>query len=360
LGISGVGTWVILAVIVMLAGVPEWLTGLTTGGLVADAFAVMGLVFIVVLIQVPFDLFGGHILPRKHGRTTEHFAGFARRWIRGAAAYHAMYAVVGLCLLPASRVAGAPGMVLVGIGSSIVLLMVRTPIACLVGGMRPAQSGPASGSDAAVVSSQDVGFTGGVEGVFRAGRQVVPQRWFESLSPEMLSLALRRRREAVASGFWLRGRITSLAFTWLGLVIAGSQVGGLVGTAGGVVVFAAVFTLWSFVGLLVLPTLSRHASMMIDERLIAHGTDLADLTALAGALDSMQDDEPSRPKWVERIFHPIPNVTSRSGERTLFRFAAWDVARTSVYLGISGLSPLGRAVHCNSGRPSLWIYLPVN
>ena len=149
-------------------------------------------------------------------------------------------------------------------------------------------------------------------------------------------------------------------FIVLGFGVAGSQVGGLAGTAGGVLAFGAVFTLWSFVGLLVLPTLSRRASMAVDRRLVEEGVDPADLAALAGALDAMQDDEPSRAKWIEGIFHPIPNVTSRGADGASARLAAWDVTRTSAYLGIAGLSPLGRAVHCNSGRPSLWVYLPLD
>jgi hypothetical protein len=132
------------------------------------------------------------------------------------------------------------------------------------------------------------------------------------------------------------------------------------GTAGGVLVFAAVFTLWSFVGLLVLPTLSRRASLAVDGRLVDRGIDPLDLGRLASRLDAMQDGEPSRPGWIESIFHPIPSVSSRGPSTRRNPLAAWDIARTASFLGIAGLSPLGRAVHCNSGRPSLWVYLPID
>lgn len=236
----------------------------------------------------------------------------------------------------------------------------RTRLAALAGDLRSVGSDGAAGDDAAVIASSDIGFTGGIEGVLRAQRQIVPRRWIDALSPELLSLAVRRRREAAASGLWLRGRVVSLAFIWIGLAIAGSQVGDLSGTSGGVLTFAAVFTLWSFIGLLFLPTLSRRASVAVDQRLVRAGVDPAELSALAAALDAMQDDEPSRPEWIERVFHPIPNVTSRHHEQTPSRLGGWDAARTSAFLGMSGLSPLGRAVHCNSGRPSLWVYLPLD
>jgi hypothetical protein len=358
LGISGVGTWVVLATVALMAGLPGWLTRVTQGSFGADALAVGLLAFMVILVQAPFDLVGGYRLPQRYGRSSERFAEYAGRWLRGVAAYQVTYVLIGSLLLIASRGFGVLGMVLLGVASSILLLALRLPLACLVGGLQ--RSGPdrAVGGDAAVAASSDIGFTGGVEGVFRARRQIVPRRWVESLSPEMLSLAVRRRREAVASGLWLRGRVASLAFTWVGLAVAGSQVSGLEGTSGGVVKFAAVFTLWSFLGLLVLPTLSRRASMMIDRRLAGQGVEMGEMSTLAASLDSMQDDEPSRSKWIERIFHPIPSVTSPRDDLRSLRLAAWDAARTSAYLGMSGLSPLGRAVHCNSGRPALWIYLP--
>ena len=37
---------------------------------------------------------------------------------------------------------------------------------------------------------------------------------------------------------------------------------------------------------------------------------------------------------------------------------AWHLARTALYLSHAGLSLLPRAVHCNAGRPELWVYLP--
>jgi hypothetical protein len=360
LGIGGVGTWVVLASVALATGLPERMVQLTQGRLGADTLALIVLAIVVVLIQAPFDLFGGYILPRRHGRSSERFAGYARRWLRGIAAYQTTVLLIGLLVLLASRGGGVPGMVLGGIATSVLLLVVRTPFASLIGGMQRPEPDEALGYDAMVMASPDIGFTGGVEGVLRARRQIIPRKWAESLSTEMLSLSIRRRREAVASGLWLRGRIASVAFIWAGLVIAGSQIHGLVGTSGGVLQFAAVLTLWSFFGLLVLPTVSRRASMVIDKRLADQGVETIDLSKLASTLDSMQDDEPSRPKWIERIFHPIPNVTARTRESTSLRFAAWDVARTSAYLGVCGLSPLGRAVHCNSGRPSLWVYLPLD
>ncbi|MFK7788332.1 MAG: hypothetical protein AB8C95_02415, partial [Phycisphaeraceae bacterium] len=150
-------------------------------------------------------------------------------------------------------------------------------------------------------------------------------------------------------------------FTAVGLLLALLLSGpGQAGTGAGVIESALWFTLWSFAGLLVLPTLSRDAVYQIDQQLIADGIAPERLDHLTAALDQMQDGEPVRPGWVEAIFHPVPSVTKRQSRGRAGRLAFWDIARTSVYLGIGAGSLLTRSVHCNVGRPALWVWLPTD
>ena len=66
------------------------------------------------------------------------------------------------------------------------------------------------------------------------------------------------------------------------------------------------------------------------------------------------------------VFHPIPSVEARlermrssGGARPLAgRLAGWHAARMALYLSWAGLGLLGRAVHCNCGRPDAWVFLP--
>jgi len=48
------------------------------------------------------------------------------------------------------------------------------------------------------------------------------------------------------------------------------------------------------------------------------------------------------------------------GERAVgpHGWAAWHAARTALYLSWAGVGLLGRAVHCNLGRPEVWVFLP--
>ena len=40
------------------------------------------------------------------------------------------------------------------------------------------------------------------------------------------------------------------------------------------------------------------------------------------------------------------------------RFVAGNLARSNLYYSWASFTLLGRAVHCNVGRPSLWVFPP--
>jgi hypothetical protein len=95
--------------------------------------------------------------------------------------------------------------------------------------------------------------------------------------------------------------------------------------------------------------------------MLAAGCQRAVLARTMGLLDDLQDRERARSSLVETIFHPVPSVQSRlRGPRSTGGHGCWDAARTAVYVSAAGLGLLGRAVHCNCGRPSLWAFLPLD
>jgi hypothetical protein len=165
---------------------------------------------------------------------------------------------------------------------------------------------------------------------------------------------------AVRTGAWLRGRVLALVFTWTGIALAAFLVGAdKLETGEGVITFSLWFTLWSFLGLLTLPTPSRAGVIEVDAALRASGVDASTLNDAVVCLDAFQDREPIRPAGVEMIFHPVPAVHNRiEGPLAKGRRGYLDAARTSVFISACGLGLLGRAVHCNCGRPELWIFLP--
>jgi hypothetical protein len=131
-------------------------------------------------------------------------------------------------------------------------------------------------------------------------------------------------------------------------------------TASGVLTTVAGFTLWSFVGLLLLPSASRPGVLAADAFARAAAVPEPVLARTVRLVDRLQDDEPERPRLVETIFHPIPSVRNRLAQRAVSQpqHGAWQAARIALFLSWAGGGLLARAVHCNAGRPELWVLLP--
>lgn len=361
-GISCVGTMVVASSAALWVGLPEgWYGNLTPGGLVSRLAVWLG---VYALLQLPFDWLGGYVLPRRYGRPTSGVVAFAFGWLRGVVVQGALlFGLAGLM-----TIAGHFGeaWLTVGVAAAAMLgqLALRTTLARAVAPLALRRAELADGALLArrEARSGDESFTGGIEGVAWPSGSLAAAHWREVLSDDELACATRRREAAVASGLWRRGRVAAVSFVLVGVALAAWLTGNAsLGTAGGTVELSLWFTLWSFGGLLVLPTFSRRAVRAIDERLAAEGVDRAVIDATTSKLNAMQDGQVDRSAGVEAIFHPIPSVSRRGGEGGRSAgLAAWDLARTAVYLGHAGLGLLGRAVHCNSGKPALWVYLPTD
>ena len=358
-GITAVGSIVTLATGALVAGLPAAVDTLVSPGLGSTLPALAAYAAAHAAIQLPFDLFGGYLLPAQYGRSGHGRLIFLGRLLRGVVVYAGVVFVGLVALLAGGRVGGVWGAVAAGAVLSFLLLWRRLAVARSIArlGVEPSAD-PLSD---VVVSSDDEGFTGGVLGVVRPRQSVLPARWQSSLTPQQLAYVRLRRQLAGTSGTWRRGRALALAFTLSGIALSATMVGSdRLGTAGGTVELSLWFTLWSFVGLLILPTVSRRGVAELDTYAHSAGVSEALAKATARALDAHQDDEPQRPALVETIFHPIPSVENRDESVARHTLGAWDAARTAVYLGLAGGGLLGRAVHCNCGRPALWAFLPVD
>jgi len=367
LGISAVGTIVTLTTFSLFFDLSDRIQKNIDSTTWGQARAMLLFVLIYVVIQLPFDLLGGYLLPKRFGRAHPPFASYLVSLARGVTAHAAFLFLAAMAILLAGRWGGIAGTTAVGLGMSILLLRGRVALATLMAPLQFTPSEPTclqSGDSLpiTVAQSPDEGFTGAVLGVLRPRLQIVPARWRQVLGAAGFEVAASRRSLAVKTGSWWRGRAVALLFTLAGLSIAACLVGSTkLGTVGGTVEFSLWFSLWSFVGLLTLPTLSRRGVIEIDERAQIEGQTNEALRTTSRLLDELQDGEPTRPALIEIIFHPIPSLQNRlEGPRSQGRIGFWDAARTSVYLSLAGLSLLGRAVHCNCGRPSLWVFLPTD
>jgi hypothetical protein len=169
-----------------------------------------------------------------------------------------------------------------------------------------------------------------------------------------------------ALGLRRRGVLVAVAWNTIGFMLATLAPRADLMTAAGFVTVIAWFTLWSFLGLLILPTLSRPAVLAAD-RWARSSHDASVVAGTLTTLDGWQDDEAERAPITEMIFHPVPSRGSRLRALALHdqptdtvavAAGAWQATRLMLYLSWAGVGGLARAVHCNVGRPSLWVMLP--
>lgn len=364
IGISGVGFWVVVSCGLLALDVGTARAGMP-GGILGDLLPIGMLLSLYAVIQLPFDWMGGYLLPKRYGRPIEPAPKMVLVLLRGVGAHLILLMCSALALYTGGVFGGVAGAYVAGLIWVSVLAVGRNVLARTVADFDAKQCSDAPYDSRIIptelMDSADEGFTGGITGFVTPGKNILPAAWRETLTPTQFALIRGRREAVIRSGAWRAGRLAALAFTGLGLLIALMLAGPeSAGTGVGVVETSLWFTLWSFLGLLFLPTLARRAVYRIDQQMLADGHDLGQYHELWSVLDGLQDDEPTRPRWVERIFHPIPSVMNRRRENATRASGFWDVARTSVYLGMGGMSLLTRSVHCNVGRPALWVWLPTD
>ncbi len=345
LGITNVGFWVITAVaglVVLrtqrdgLAAVHPW----------AIALGVLG-------VQAVFDAVGGWILmpPPRRRRST-----FLRRWIRGVAVHSLVLVGIGSLGALSLRWTGGFGM---GLAVSMLGMAFGRGFLhrAIVGA--PLRPGNCTGGAAVLFQAvDDPAFTGGIIGLGRRAEVLLPESWRERLPRPELEVELFRRRWQIGQALHLRAFLMLLLWNLAGSLL-GTMAFGLAALPTGLALIglACWMTLWTFISLLVLPALSRAVVLAADRGAAAAGLDAGTwIRRFPGIIG-----EDGNPRAVlQNIFYPIPaaRIRLRSLARPHTGFVAGNLARNNLYYSWAAFTPLGRAVHCNVGRPALWVFPP--
>ena len=340
---------------------------------IADVKWLAILVFSVALMMAPLDFWGGYWAPSRFGRQSVSLWGFVKSWSRGVLVQTLLFLVSSMVILTVGRQTGQSGAT-VGVLLMCVLYVGfqhRILSAMTSGVWQPGDDKVDRSLDRAeswglkrlpvtVINIHDAGFTGGVIGLPRSESIVIPRDFVDQLTADQLAIVLARRMIAVESGGRTRGIVVALVWIVVGFTFAASLPGAGVTTVAELATTSLGFTLWTFLGLLSLPTLSRQSSYAIDGELLRRGAEQKTFTDTIRALDLVQDDEPSRGAVVETIFHPVPSVENRRQPQHSGVPLAWHAARMTLFLSWSCMGLLARAVHCNVGRPELWAMLPTD
>jgi hypothetical protein len=380
LGISAVGSLVVWAGVALWF---EWPSILSPREAFAwrDLAQLMGVLALWVVWLLPFDFLGGYELPRRFKRSEQTFGDWFLSYLVGMTTQVLMYLLAAIAMLTAARAGGW----LAGVAAAAAMVLFSNQIRTFlilrrrVRGSTPARLAEAVGLASewlqtkgmaghqsltpdvvAVIDHRDAGFTGGTVYVGSQPRVLIPATWVNGLSAAQLACVLARRWEAVETGAFRRA--VGLAYAWNlgGLAISATLPMANLSSVAGLVATLCYLTIWSFIGLLFLPSLSRQAAHALDARLLRRSIPADVLQATALVLDGWQDAEPQRAAWIERVFHPIPNAATRGSAGEDRPAWAWNAARVTIAgsWGCCGL--LSRAVHCNLGRPELWELLPVD
>ncbi len=369
LGITGVGTTVLLATAGILFDLPHRLIPPAADQTFTNALAAIALTWMVhALLLAPLDFVGGLVIVRERPSAIRWIAS----WLRAVTVQWLWFALAAALLLRTGQQFGVTAALIVFLLLQLTLLSRQGLIAWLAGGVHMEALSPklsaaatAAGINPATVreiDADDASFVGAWSGA-DAQSLWVPQRWVNDLTQEQLVVALARRVAVKSLGLRRRGVLVAVAWNSIGFAMATAAPRAELATAPGFVTMMAWFTLWSFLGVLVLPSLSRPAVLGAD-RAAARAFDATLVAATITQLDQWQDDEAVRGPRVEAVFHPVPARSARLAALTAPsadlapHSGAWHATRMMLYLSWAGLGGLARAVHCNIGRPSVWVMLP--
>lgn len=357
LGMSAVGCWVVISVLGLATlPVPQNAAPLPTELAKIGYFLVC-----YTAISLPFDWIGGSLIPR-----TFHLSRpvpFWRPWFRGALGHAVFLGMIAASLLLASRQGGTP---LLLTGFALILLTLigaQKQVTCLLASHTETRSSKnKEGIPAIALGSSDSAFSGGIVGWPGRERIIQPAHWQNKLPTALYKHLLERRTLAILTKQRTRGLLVASAWVVSGFTLALCLNAGALDTAEALLRMAFCTSLWQFLGLLLLPTLSRRAAIRLDYDQIQHGATKQKQQEFIRRQSELEDGEDQRSTVVETIFHPLPSVLNRLAELDRKpRFSgAWNANRMMLYLNWSSLGLLSRAVHCNVGRPALWALPPVD
>jgi hypothetical protein len=337
---------------------------------------ILNCVIVFSLFSLPFDL-TGLMIERHYQRSSETMLSYLWRWCKASVKHGWLFVAMVLAITSTFHACGILGLVGCSIAFSFLLIWKQTELARLYSGVcfddlpqELRDSFPRNREGAVpiiIARSQERCLSGGIVGLPGAEAIVIPQMWLNNFSRETLWAEVTRRNSIIASGGRTRGVMLAILFTLVGILAAALATTSLfhlqIDQTAGIVTMSLSFTIWSFLGLLLMPYPSQLGVFEADRLALAKGVRKDLLVQTIGMIDKDLEDEPSRSRSVETIFHPIPTVENRikalEDERDITR-GGWHAARYAVMLSVVGLGLLGRAVHCNAGKPELWAMLPAD
>ncbi len=345
LGITNVGFWVLAAA----AGLC-WLVNRGGAAPATELLCAIGVA--VIAAQAVFDFIGGvTLMPGLRPSVMTFLSG----WLRGVLGHTLVLTAVGMVSVFSLRFTGGFSAAIVF--TTLALALGRRHLLRAFVGVAPWEHSR-DGERTLTVAINDPAFTGGIVGLGRHAKSLMPASWMSTLPMPELAAESSRRRWQIANALPVRAFVLILLWNLLGAFI-GTQVFHLAARPPAAALFghACWMTLWTFASLLVLPALSRKAVFAADRAAADSGHDprawITRFTDLVG-----EDGSPNAA--VQAIFYPVPSTELRLRQlgHPSTGVVPGNLARSNLYFSLATFTLLGRAVHCNVGRPALWVFPP--
>jgi len=367
LGMTAVGLVTLTAAILSVSQVHTLRLPRTNADGSWEFLLLLTVVSVWAALLLPFDFIGGYLLPKRFRRADTGLTDFMLSWVRGTVVQMTLITSMLWCLLQVGQTLGLVAAVSFVVMTQVGLLAFQKHVAASVAHlpMKSAKLNRESGVGSGYAESAhtDSGFTGSIVGLPGFEEVVLPRSWHIKLAPDQLRAELTRRLGAIRSGSRTRGVLLAIAMNTLTFTTCTFFPAAGVSTVSELVSTSLYFTIFSFFWLLVLPKWSREGVFEADRFAFEDGIPFKVIETAAKTIEALHDDTPERSRQLESIFHPVPCVRRRMAELSL-RIRSihgyWNVARLSLFLSWPCGGFLSRAVHCNIGRPELWVLLPTD
>ena len=370
LGMASVGLWTILCGLGLFLNLENLFLSGFESVWIEGFMALTAFHFIYALCSVPMDFLGGYFIPQRYQRDyLKHadqvsFGAFLGPWMSAVSRDLIVLIVNSTILLSGTILLGPWALIPGSVVLLILAIFIQPQLAAWIGSIHQSET-TFTYPKFKFTEAVDPAYSGGITGWPGRETIIIPELWRSRLGSETLEAAIQRRKLAIRSGLRSRGVWLAAAWNLMGLTI------GLVVTswdgvnATGLIRIYFISTIWQFIGLLLLPTLNRNAVRTLESGMKSKGFSNEVLTNLNLQTSALQDGEIRRSKWVETIFHPLPSVENRESKEQnassdATPLGAWHVVRMMLFLSMTCGGILHRAVHCNVGRPDLWILAPAD
>ncbi len=358
-GISAVGIMNIICLALLATGAFHTWIPMMSDNAWADLLVVLAFVLAYAMIMLPLDFITGHWIPKLYGRKVNLKV---RTYLKGSLIHGLMLGSSILILHGAGQVGGLPLAAVLLLLMFIFAIRFQLQTAFWVGRLKkmddPLDIDP--DLEAIWVESKDSCYSGGIVGL--PGREIIilPSKWYHAYGADFMRYLHMRRQKAIDAGWRSWGMLFAGAWVLMSFLLSaylvGFPEGGLVSTLH----LSLLSSVFHFLGLLLLPTPSRRATLAIDQWMQQSFDSEHAFKDWIQKFSNMTDGEIQRGRWIERIFHPIPSLQNRLHQNRPAHLIGWNSNRMMLYLSIFSGGLMSRAVHCNVGKPELWIMAPAD